>query len=298
MFWFALLCFLVAAGGLLGLFFAEDRFLAGCVLAVAGVLGGVALISSMISFVPTRNVGIVTAYGKATGRTTGAGMQWTKPWEGIDDWDATRQSYNHLGDKCEKPGDGSLWVLIAGQRNMCVRVQVNWETTTQKRATENWATYRDRDDMNRFEVFTHSQVIPGINSALLSVFKDFDPLSLIDPATGEAKAPDLDGQFTGKLKTAINATLGDDIKVMGVAWGLPGYDGPTTNLISQYGQKILEKRNLKVDSDNAGTRSTIARNTGVPAAVQQCLDLVKALGKGEPGLCLSGSGVTLTRPVG
>lgn len=305
MFWFSLLFFLIAACGLAGLFLAEDRFGPALTLGIAGVLGVAFLLASMISMVDTRHVGIVKAYGKPTGRVTGAGLQWTKPWEGIDDsWDATRQSYNHLSDKCENPGDGSLWVQIAGQRNMCVRVQVNWQIAPvgtpdqQQHAADLWATYRERDGLNRFESFAASQVTPGINSAVLATFRTFDPLSLVDAKTGEAQAPDLAGTYTKDLTDNINRILGADIEVKGVAWGLLGFDAPTTALISQRGQKVLESRNLEIDKANAAARKSLARDTGIPAETQACLDAIKALGKGEPGLCVDNSRAVTAVPVG
>jgi hypothetical protein len=297
MMWIALVLFIVAIGAA---FYASGSRNSTPKLAAwaAAVLGVVFLVASMISFVPTRNVGIVVAYGKPTGRTTGAGMQLTAPWQGIADWDATRQSYNHLGDACTDPSqrDG-LWVTIAGQRNMCVRVQVNWETTDKVRATQNWGTYRERGDLTRFEVFTDYQVIPGINSALLDTFRTFDPLALVDVKTGEATAPDLGDTYTPELKTNIAKYLRGDIVVEGITWGPVGYDKTTTNLIAARAQKTLESRNLAIDKANATTREAIANSSGVPAAVQQCLDLVKSLGKGEPGLCMGGN-VQLTKPVG
>lgn len=298
MFWIALLLALITVVATISAV-SRGRGDAKAVAAVAAVLTVVFLLGSMVSTVETKHVGIVKAFGKPTGRTTGAGLQWTKPWEGIDDsWDATRQSYNHLGDACTDPSkrDG-LWVTIAGQRNMCVRVQVNWETTTAARASQNWATYRERGDLSRFEVFTDSQVIPGINSALLDTFRDFDPLALVDKTTGEAVAPDLGTVYTPKLKTAIEKYLADDIRIMGITWGPVGYDSTTTSLIAGRAQKTLESRNLAIDKANATTREAIANSSGVPAAVQQCLDLVKTLGKGEPGLCMGSGQVTLTKPI-
>jgi hypothetical protein len=226
-------------------------------------------------------------------------LQWTKPWEGIDDeWDATRQSYNHLGDKCGQPGDGSLWVSIAGQRQMCVHVQINWDSTTGAQAAANWATYRKTKDGNRFETFIARQVDPGLTSAVQSIFADYDPLAATDPVTGEAKTPDLAGVYTPKLKNAISKDLTGDINVMSISWGALVFDAKTQAAIAQYAANVYAGRNLAIDKTNADTRAQIARSSGVPSAVQQCLDLIKAEGKGEPGLCLSGGGVQLTKPIG
>lgn len=290
MFWLGILCFIVAILAAGASFVVRDRAPAVGACVIAALLGALSWTIGSYNKVPTRNVGIVTGFGKPTGQITGAGVHWTKPWQDIEDWDATRQSYNHLGDNC-------VWVQIAGQRNMCVRVQINWETTAAERAAQNWATYPDKDGHSRFEQFVSRQVEPMFNDALLATFRDFDPMNLINTNTGEMTAPDLAGQYTPKLEDAIGQRLGQDIQVKGVSWGLVAYDKATTDLISQRGQKVLESRNLEIDKKNAQTRENIAFKSGVPAAVQQCLDLVKLLGKGEPGLCLSGSGVTLTRPV-
>lgn len=291
MFWFGIFCFIVAVLALGASFIREIRGTAIIVMVVAGLIGALSWTIGSYNKVPTKNVGIVTSFGKPTGRTTGAGVHWTKPWQDIEDWDATRQSYNHLGDNC-------IWVQIAGQRNMCVRVQINWETTTAEQASVNWSTYREKDGHSRFEQFVSRQIEPSFNDALLATFRDFDPMNLVNASTGEMTAPDLAGQFTPKLEAAISSRLGQDIQVKGVSWGLVAYDKATTDLISQRGQKVLESRNLEIDKKNAATRLAIAGQSGVPAAVQQCLDLVKLQGKGEPGLCLSGQGVALTRPVG
>ena len=286
-----------------------EETLGGVLVAVVLVLisAGV-LIGGMYNRVETKHIGIETVYGKPTGKTYGAGLHFLAPWKSIQEWDATRQSYNHLGDRCEKPGDGSIWVSIAGQRQACIRLQVNWETTTTTQATKNWATYREVDGKDRFAVFTDREVDPGFNDAILATFKDFDPLALVDAKTGEAHAPDLAGTYTPKLLDAINARLGDrtvggvhsdaDIKVMSVSWGLIGYDGPTTGQISAYAQKVLEGRTLTVDQQNAQKRAAIAKQSGISPEAQACLDLVKQTGRGEPGLCVSGSSVALTRQVG
>lgn len=296
MFWIALIFLLVAAVATLATVL--SRYQLGGIAAIATVFGLACLIAASISIVETKHLGVVKSFGKPTGRTTGAGLQWTKPWEGIDDsWDATRQPYNTLGAKCEKSGDGSLWVQIAGQRSMCVRVQITYDTVTGQRAAENWAAYRPRDGKSRFESFVAVQVNPQLADAVSSVFRGFDPLNLINPATGEMVVPDLGGTYTPALRSEINLRLGKDIRVEGISWGLLGFDAATTGLISQRGQKILEKGNLKIDGENAAKRREIAGRTGVPAAVQQCLDLVKLQGKGEPGLCMGGQ-VALTKPIG
>jgi hypothetical protein len=284
MFWFALLIFAVGLGALLWGIVSSSRD--GTVGVSLGVflllLGGVLTVVSCLSVVPPRYVGIVTSFTKPTGETTGAGVQWTKPWETVQDFDASGQSYAHLGDAC-------VWVSIAAQRRSCIPVQIEWAANPE-RAPENWAAYReikigDRD-LTRFETFTERRVNPQINGAIISMFKDFDPLKTVDAKSGDAPAPDLNATYRDPLRKAIEESLGEDIVVKSVVFEAPRYDDPTTKAIEAYGQKILEARNLTIDEQNAKTRARITATDASVDQVARCLQIAEKLGK-EPGLCMN-----------
>ena len=297
MFIFAIIVAVVGVLALVGSAFSRDasaksggRLLGGALLVVAVAC---TVIASM-STVPTRNVGIVTQFNKQTGRTTGAGLQWTAPWQDVDDWDASGQTYAHLGDQC-------VWVTIAAQRRACIPVQVEWSATDDN-APDNWAAYKEVDGKSRFEVFVDRRVNPQINGALTSVFAGFDPLGQVDAKTGDAPAPDLNKLYKQPLIDALTVALrssnperGSDITIRSVAFEAPRYDGPTTAAIAAYGQKILEARNLQIDKANAVTRAEITKTDASVDQVARCLQIAEKLGK-EPGLCM-GSGVALTKPV-
>jgi regulator of protease activity HflC (stomatin/prohibitin superfamily) len=252
----------------------------------AGLLAVVFTVIASLSTVPTRNVGIVTSFNKPTGRTTGAGLQWTAPWQNVDDWDASGQTYAHLGDQC-------VWVTIAAQRRACVPVQIEWASKAET-APENWAAYKEADGMSRFETWVARRVNPQINAALTSTFASFDPLGTVSPASGEAPAPDLNKTFRDPLASALTATLGRDITIKSVAFEAPRYDDPTTKAIAAYGQKVLEARNLLIDKANAKTRAEITNTDASVDQVARCLQIAEKLGK-EPGLCMTPAAVT--RPV-
>ena len=255
--------------------------------ALFGLLSVISITIACMSTVPTRNVGIVTQFSKQTGRTTGAGLQWTAPWQDVDDWDASGQTYAHLGDQC-------IWVTIAAQRRACVPVQIEWAAKAEN-APENWSTYKEVDDKSRFEVFAARRVNPQINGALTSVFASFDPLGQVDAKTGDAPAPDLNKLYKQPLTDALNTALGNDITIRSVAFEAPRYDDPTTAAIAAYGQKILEARNLTIDKANAVTRAEITKTDASVDQVARCLQIAEKLGK-EPGLCM-GAGVAITKPV-
>lgn len=254
---------------------------------IALLLGVGAIVIASLSTVPTRNVGIVTQFNKPTGRTTGAGLQWTAPWQDVDDWDASGQTYMALGDRC-------VWVTIAAQRRACIPVQIEWASKAE-RAPENWAAYKEVDGKSRFEVFEARRVNPQFNAALTSVFASFDPLGQVNTQTGDAPAPDLNKTYKQPLLDALNAALGDDITIRSIAFEAPRYDEPTTAAINAYGQKVLEARNLKVDETNAQTRARISKIDASVPQVARCLQIAEKLGK-EPGLCMTGA--TPVKPVG
>lgn len=294
-FWLGILA-LLAVGTFVG--FSVNRNTRTRALLYAGVALAVFAVSWTIASyakVPTRNVGIVTSFGKQTGATTGAGLHWTAPWQNIEDWDATGQVYNRLGGNC-------LWVSISAQRRACIAVQVEWSADPAS-APELWAQYKATSDGEkidgdnaRFGTFMYRRVNPQIDGAVTSVFASFDPLGTVS-ATGDAPAPDLNATYRDRLTQAITTALGSDIRIKSIAFATPTYDAPTTAAIAAYGQKMLEARNLKVDQQNSNARRSLAASTGVTPAVQQCLDIADARGK-EPGLCLAAGNVALTKPIG
>jgi regulator of protease activity HflC (stomatin/prohibitin superfamily) len=281
------LILLVATAVAIGAWFLTRAGEVAAAAVVGAVLTIIAFIIASLSTVPTRNVGIVTEFSKPTGRTTGAGLKWHAPWQSIDDWDASGQTYSHLGDGC-------VWVTIAAQRRACIPVQIEWSARAE-RAPENWAAYKEVDDLSRFQVFESRRVNPQINAAMTSVFAAFDPLKAVNAQTGDAPAPDLNATYKQPLIAALNAALGEDIEIRSVAFEAPRYDEPTTAAINAYGQKVLAARNLQIDKDNAVTRAEITNTDAKVDQVARCLQIAEKLGK-EPGLCMTPA--VPTRPIG
>ncbi len=281
------LVFLASAAAVL---FARRDETRGSAFGIAGLTFALAVICGIIasmSVVPTRNVGIVTTWGKPTGRTTGAGLQWTAPWSDVDDWDASGQTYAHLGDQC-------VWVTVKGPRDVCVPVQIEWAALPEN-APENWAAFKEADGMSRFETWVARRVNPQIESAINTTFADFDPFKNVDKTTGEIAAPNLNAAYRKPLSDALAGTLGGDIAVRTVAFGRPVYDKATTDALAGYSQRVLDGRNLQVDKANAAIRKDITNIAGQADPVSRCLSIAEASGK-EPGWCLNG-GPTLTRSI-
>lgn len=241
---------------------------------VAGVciffgLGFIA--SATVSHVPARNVGIVSSYSKPTGRTTDPGLHTHKPWETIEDWDGTRQAFEHNNEK------SCVQVRIANLSNACVEVLVEWKTRDAK-APEQWASYR-----KEFDRFVGKRVNPGITGALNEVFTDHDPLANIDKADGKLNVPL--GPFMTATKNKIEERIGGDIEVLSVAITRVNYDEKTQGQIDQYQAAILKGRVLEKDYDNALLAKKVTETNAQVDQRTRCLEQAKEQNK-EPGYCM------------
>jgi len=273
----ALILFVIAVIGAIAWFLIGDeevRPMAAGTAVIAAVLGVLFTIGSAANTVPTKNVGIVTSFNKPTGDVTGAGLKWAAPWQKVEDWDASRQTFDH------KHQNRCVQVRIVGLQSACVEVQVEWQTHVEK-APEQWASYK-RD----FNQFVDRRVNPNLTGALNDVFATHDPLSNIDQATGVVK-PVNTAALVDPLRQNIEQRIGADIKVLGIVYGFVHYDGKTQQQIEAFQQKLLENRNLQQDKKNAQVRKEITDTNSKVDPVTRCLEIAAQHGR-EPGLCLGG----------
>jgi regulator of protease activity HflC (stomatin/prohibitin superfamily) len=241
---------------------------------VAAAVGVLCVIFSSANTVPPRNVGIVTSFNKPTGEVTGAGLKWVAPWEKVEDWDASRQTFDHKSEKT------CVQVRIVGLQAACVEVQIEYQTDP-KKAPEQWASYK-----REFEQFQTRRVEPNLTGALNDIFANHDPLANVDDKTGVVKPVDTQS-LVEPLKANIERRIGDDIDVLNVVFGFVRYDGKTQEQIEAFQQKVLAAKNLEQDRKNADLQKKISETNAQVNPVVRCLEIVAQRG-GEPGLCLGG----------
>lgn len=247
---------------------------------VAAILGLSMIAGAVVEKVPVRNVGIVVSYGKPTGRTTGAGLHLVKPWETIEDWDATRQNFDRRTNNDCRLGDQKfpgVKVRIANLSDACVETQVEWKTR-ERRAPEQWGSYRN--DFNRF---VDRRVTPAFTEAFNLAFATHDPLLNIDAKDGKLNVP-LD-PFAVAAKTSIETKVGSDVEILSVIITRVNYDPKTQAQIDQYQQAILKGRVLEKDKRNAELAKSVSETNAQVDKQTRCLELAKELNK-EPGYCM------------
>lgn len=272
MFILALIILAVAALAALAIPFADDRFPPTATAIIATALGGLSMLGASMNTVPTRNVGIVTSFSKPTGDTTGPGLHFVAPWKNIDDWDASRQAYDHRGGKT------CVQVRIASLANACVEALVEWHTKP-GRAPEQWASYK-----KDFNIFVSRRVDPAFAEAFNEAFAAHDPLKNIDQG-GNLNVPL--APFAEAVKAGIVERIGGDVEVLSVVVTRVNYDEKTQGYIEAFQQAVLKARTLEKEKANAEIQKQITETNAKVDAVTRCLELADKHGK-EPGFCLGG----------
>jgi regulator of protease activity HflC (stomatin/prohibitin superfamily) len=234
------------------------------------IVGGLIIALASMSSVPIRNVGIVTSWNKPTGATTGAGFQITAPWENIEDWDASRQAYDHRGDRA------CVNVRIATLSNACVETLIEWQVHESK-APEQWASYK-----KDFNLFIGRRIDPAMQDAMNAAFAGYDPLANIDAATGNLNVPT--GPLAEAVRVALEAKIGEDVKILTVAIPRVNHDEKTQASIDAYQQAINRSRVLDQEKANAEKQKAITETNAKVDPITRCLELADKHAK-EPGFC-------------
>jgi regulator of protease activity HflC (stomatin/prohibitin superfamily) len=145
------------------------RWIGGILLGI----GVIILLFATIVIVPTKNVGVVTAFGKPTG-TIHNGIHMVAPWESVSDYDATIQTLDMSGND-ETP-------------TLHVRM-VNGTATADVNVTLNWRLEGDIQqihvDWRAFDRIQKYVVQPRLQDALNKEFVSFDPLVSLKETGGK-----------------------------------------------------------------------------------------------------------------
>lgn len=156
---------------------------------VGGVLLGLMFLTlalSTIVIVPTKNVGVVTAFGKPTG-TLHNGIHTVWPWESVTDYDATIQTLS--------------------TSDMHVRM-VNGTATANVNVTLNWRLEGDIQqihvDWRSFDRIQTFVVQPRLQDALNKEFSTFDPLVSLKQSGGTAiSMTEMERRVSERLQAAM-----------------------------------------------------------------------------------------------
>ncbi|WP_197502624.1 SPFH domain-containing protein [Mycobacterium scrofulaceum] len=261
----AILLFLVAiaaltASALLG---AKTRLTWWAITATAGLFGVIFTLISAYDRVDTRNVGIITEFGKPVG-VHGAGIVWHAPWRKVSELSEAIQlqafESNSYDDASQGKGannnPAAINVRLANNSNAYVDENLNW------RLREGAAPklFQDYGGANVFQTIKEQLVDRQAQVALSKVFATFNPQVMLAAAAnapgGAAQMPapaqgaDLPA-MAAQVKKDLQDAVGSEIEILDVRIPRIFYDQPTQQRIDAYNQKVQETINAQQDVKTA-----------------------------------------------
>jgi hypothetical protein len=325
---FAIVLFVIAALVLGGSVFAPSgsRFIAAGAAVGVALLGFIFTIVASYDRVDTRNVGIITAFGRPVG-VHGAGIVWHAPWKKVSELSEAIQlqafespSYDDASKGNASPGAGGPAILarLANNSTAYVDINLNW------RLREGAAPklFQDYGGGDVFDTIRQQLVDRQAQVMVSKVFSTFNPQTLVAPVTPPAATPaaqPTDGtppapapgpnaiptpaqgadlpKMAAQVKQDLQDAVGQEVEILDVRIPRIYYDGPTQGRIDAYNQKVQETLNAAQDVKTAEqTRQAAEQRASMPPpdlriAISQCLtDQVKQ-GK-DPAGCWGNVGGT------
>jgi regulator of protease activity HflC (stomatin/prohibitin superfamily) len=230
---------------------------------VAGVLTLFVVILGSTTIVSTRNIGVVTTFGRPGGTLTN-GLHWKAPWQSVTEMNGTIQIDNHTGES-------ATTVRLGNNSTAFVENSVRWRIQPAA-ADELFLDYRE------FENVRDNLVTRELRAALNEVFADFDPLAPenVEGANVQALGDD--------VAEKLRAKVGDQIEIINVIVPLVNYDQATQDRINALN---VEKANTRIAEQRAKTAEAEARANEILAGsvsdnpnvlVSKCLDAAREAG--------------------
>lgn len=293
----SIILFVIAAIGLgAALLISDARVPGGITAVICGLLGALILIFSCYDRVDTRNVGIITSFGRPVG-VHGAGIVWHAPWKKVSELSEAIQlqafESNSYDDAAAGRGVGdnpaAISVRLANNSNAYVDENLNWrlrEGAAPKLFQDYGGSSRDV-----FGTIKQQLVDRQAQVALAKTFATFNPQIMLAAAANTPGAPpqamaptqgaDL-ATLAGQVKKDLQDAVGTEIEILDVRIPRIFYDGNTQGRIDAYNQKVQETLNAQQDVKTAEQQKLAAEQRAAMAppdlriSIANCLnDMVK-----------------------
>lgn len=267
----------------------------GLSLAVVFLVGAMlAMFFSSFTTVSTKNIGVVTAFGKPTGEIPN-GAHFVAPWETVHEYDAAVQPETFTDGPTSHDADHRcIDVRLGNQSIGCAETRFTWQIQP-KDARELFQNYRSFDHLRR------TLVLGAMRSALNNVFQDYNPIALLQ--TG-APLKDVLNAKASQVQRIMRDDIGTRVNVGNLIIPLVFYDDATQANINQFqaqvGKTRIAEQARKTAEQQAAANEILAKSlqqTGVTVLISKCLDLV-AEGKTVPGWCFPPGSNTLVQAGG
>lgn len=213
----------------------SDRKRRGVIVTGCAGLAFLAVLAmSVTTIVPTRDIGIVTTFGRPSGELSN-GFHLIAPWQDVTTMDGAIQLQSFTGNSYDDHGD-AIQVRLANNSNAYVNLNVQWRIDA-KAAPQLFLDYRNFDNIRANLVDKQLQV------ATSHVFATFNPQT-------QTQGVDLPGMANVIKKQAQDA-VGTRIEILQVFVPTLFYDQATQDRIDAFNQKAQETKNAEQDVKTA-----------------------------------------------
>jgi hypothetical protein len=242
------------------------------------VFGLFLLLLSCFTVVGTKQVGIVTSFGRPVD-SLGSGIHFKMPWQKVPEMDGAIQTDAYTGDAC-------INIRMAGDTTGCIATTARWRVPE----SDSEGLYGDYRGIDRVR---ESVVTRDLRAALNEEFGDFDPLAALQQAAedqaDEGETITVNPSSTvnlGERATSVADALEDiidgrveldqrsPITLEGITYD-PGTQRRIDDFMAQVAQTRvaaeLENTNRNLAAANRELASSVSNDPNV--LVSRCLDL-------------------------
>lgn len=234
----------------------------------AAVLALVFLISASVNIVGTRQVGIVTSFGKPTGETLTNGLHIKAPWVSVTEMDAAIQNdvYN---------GDSRIQVRLGNDSVALADANVRWNIVADQ-ADELFQQYKTFDNVKS------NLIERNLRTALNEAFIDYDPLVADDSGKNNLSA------VTKRALELLREKSGNQVEILDLSIPVIDFDDKTEERINAINQSRAQTTQAEQDALTAEQRrkaSEVLAGQPVPdlkIAIAACVNRMAETGVGLP----------------
>lgn len=231
------------------------------------------LILSSITIVGTKEIGVVTTFGKPSGSlSNGIHVKW--PWQKVTELDAAIQTDSRVDDQ-KVVHCTSTSVRLANQSTACVDNSIRWRIK-QSAADALFKDYRTFDNIR------DSLVTRELNAALNSVMSRYNPLETL--ISGDQINTSL-GTLADRVQAVLRGQISDQIEVLSVIIPFVGYDPQTQAKINLFQAALADTKIAKQREQTALNEARANQNLAGSVShdpnvlVSKCLDELDAMVK-------------------
>lgn len=270
------------------------------------------ILASCLTTVGTKDVGVVTTFGRPTGRDLANGLHLKAPWQHVTELDGAIQPDQFQGRGC-------IDVRIGDSTTACVEGTIRWRITPDQASV----LYQDYRSDNVNESIRDSLVKTQFNAALNDVLGQYNPLQSVaqaaasnpgKPATITSTAPNLD-KFSAEVKQSMNEHLTSasrgtksaghrQIEVVSVTLNFIHLASTTQDKINDFLKEVGATRVAEQHEQTAAAQASANRQLAASVShdpnvlVSKCLDALEEAIKAKYQLpagfsCWGGSGAVV-----